>query len=152
MDNKRTAVAGLVISAAALVSIAINEGYTSSVVIPVKGDRPTWGFGDTETVQIGKTTTPPRALVQLEKSANEHAKGMAKCINVPISQNEYDAYLSFTYNVGVGAFCKSNVARDLNAGRYEQACKDLLQWDHAGGVRYPGLTKRRQEESAKCLE
>lgn len=75
---------------------------------------------------------------------------MAACIKVPVSQNEYDAYLDFTYNVGVGAFCKSTLNKKLNAGDYEGACKELLKWDKADGVVQPGLTKRRKEEYEKC--
>ena len=146
----RVAVASLVVSAAALVGIALNEGYVGTAYKDVVG-IPTIGFGETKGVVIGQTTTPTRALVQLDKSIDAHARGMASCIKVPLSQNEYDAYVSFTYNVGVGAFCSSGLAKKLNAGDYEGACKELLKWDKAGGKVYPGLTRRRQEEYKKCI-
>ena len=62
----RTAVAGLALSAATLVGLALSEGYTDKAVIPVPGDRPTKGFGatfnpDGSAVRLGDTTTPPRA-------------------------------------------------------------------------------------------
>jgi lysozyme len=69
---------------------------------------------------------------------------------VPISQNEYDAYLDFTYNVGIGNFCHSTLNKKLNAGDYIGACKELLKWDKVNGKALPGLTKRRQEEYEKC--
>lgn len=148
--KNRVAIASLVISASTIVGIAVHEGYVGQTYSDAVG-IPTIGFGETKGVKKGQKTTPERALVQLLSSADEHAKGMAKCINVPISQNEYDAYLSFTYNVGVGAFCNSTLNRKLNAGEYDAACAELLKWDKAGGKALPGLTKRRQEEYKQCL-
>ena len=150
MINKRQAAASLAASTAIIAAIATNEGFMPKAYQDVVGVW-TIGYGETKGVKKGDVTTKERAMVQLNASVDAHARGMIKCIKVPISQNEFDAYTSFTYNVGVGAFCNSNVARDLNAGRYEQACKDLLQWDHAGGKKYPGLTRRRQEEYKICM-
>lgn len=147
--KNRQAVAALFISASTLVGIAIHEGYVGKTYLDAVG-VPTIGFGETKGVKPGQTTTPERALVQLLRSADEHAKGMSECIKVPLHQHEYDAYVSFTYNVGVGAFCKSTLVRKLNAGDYDGACAELLKWDKAGGRALPGLTKRRQEEFRKC--
>ena len=60
----RRTVAGLTLSAAALVGIVLHEGYTGRAVIPVKGDVPTIGFGTTTDVKLGDTTTPPKALAR----------------------------------------------------------------------------------------
>lgn len=149
-NRQRQAVAALVISATTLVGIAVHEGYVGQTYLDAVG-IPTIGFGETKGVKPGQKTTPERALVQLLKSADEHAEGMTACIKVPLSQGEYDAYLSFTYNVGVGAFCRSTLNKKLNAGDYDGACNELLKWDKAGGKTLPGLTKRRQEEFKTCL-
>lgn len=148
-SKQRQAVAALVISASTLVGIAIHEGYVGKTYLDAVG-VPTIGFGETKGVKPGQTTTPTRALVQLLKSSEEHAAGMEACITVPLHQHEYDAYLSFTYNVGVGAFCRSTLNRKLNAGDYAGACAELLKWDKAGGRVLPGLTKRRQDEFKIC--
>lgn len=150
MSKIRYAVGALTISAAALVSIANHEGYRGNAYKDVVG-VPTIGFGETKDVKMGQVTTPERALVRLLASADEHAKGMAQCITVPLKQTEYDAYLSLTYNIGVGAFCKSTLVKKLNAEDYQGACKEILRWDKAGGRAVAGLTKRRQEEYRKCL-
>lgn len=150
MSNGRVAVVSLVITAATLVGIATHEGYVGTAYRDAVG-IPTIGFGETKGVRMGQSTTPERALVQLLASADEHAKGMARCISVPLKQSEYDAYLSFTYNVGVGAFCKSTLNKKLNAGDYDGACKELLKWDKAGGRVLAGLTKRRQQEYKQCM-
>lgn len=144
----RVAVASLALSASALVGIAVNEGYVGQAYQDVAGVS-TIGFGETKNVIPGQTTTPVRALIQLEASATEHAKQMAACVTVPLSQNEFDAYASFTYNVGSGNFCKY-IAPVLNSGDYEGACKKILLFDRAGGKVYPGLTRRRQEEYSLC--
>lgn len=150
INRQRTAIAALVVSATTLVGIAVNEGYQSQAYHDSVG-IPTIGFGETKGVKMGQTTDPVRALVQLQKSADEHAKGIATCVFVPLSQNEYDAYVSFSYNIGVGAFCRSTLVKKLNAQDYEGACKELLRWNRAGGKVLPGLTKRRQQEYNTCL-
>ena len=111
---------------------------------------PTIGFGETKNVKMGEKTDVVRSLRVLEDSMNDHAKGMVSCIKVPISQGEFDAYLDFTYNVGVGNFCSSTLNQKLNAGQYDAACQELLRWNRAGGRVIPALTKRRQEEYQIC--
>lgn len=149
-NKKRVAATSLIVSSVALVSLMYNEGYRGTAYRDV-GGVPTIGYGETKGVKMGDTTTPREALDRLRTSAAEHGKGMARCITVPISQGEYDAYLSFTYNVGVGAFCKSTLNKKLNAQDYEGACKELLNWNKAGGRVLPGLVKRRKEEYDICL-
>lgn len=150
-NKKRVAVSTLVASAIAIGSIALHEGYREKAYRDPVG-IPTIGYGETKGVKMGDVTNPKKALEQLKVSVDEHGKGMASCIKVPISQNEYDAYISFTYNVGVGAFCRSTLAKKLNSLDYEGACTELLKWNKAGGKVLPGLTKRRQEEYKLCME
>jgi lysozyme len=145
----RKPAAALIASAAVLVGVAVHEGYSGTAYQDVAGVY-TVGFGQADGVKKGDTTDPVRALVKLQNSLDEKAKGMVACINVPISQNEYDAYLDFTYNVGISAFCHSTLNKKLNAGDYEGACKELLKWNTAGGKVVPGLVKRRTEEYDKC--
>lgn len=147
MDRKPAA--ALVASAAVLVGVAVHEGYSGTAYQDVAGVY-TVGFGQADGVKKGEKTDPVRALVKLEDSLDEHAKGMVQCIRVPISQGEYDAYLDFTYNVGVSAFCHSTLNKKLNSMDYAGACKELLKWNTAGGKVEPGLQKRRQEEYETC--
>jgi lysozyme len=60
-------------------------------------------------------------------------------------------YISLSYNIGTGAFCKSTLVKKLNAGDYIGACNQILLWDKYQGKPLAGLTKRRQEENKKCL-
>lgn len=150
INKKRVAVSTLVASAIAIGSIALHEGYREKAYRDPVG-IPTIGYGETKGVKMGDVTNPKKALEQLKTSVDEHGKGMASCIKVPISQNEYDAYVSFTYNVGVGAFCRSTLVKKLNAMDYEGACAELLKWNKAKGKVLPGLVKRRQEEYKLCM-
>jgi len=147
----RTKVAALSLSAAALVGLALHEGYRENAYIPVPGDVPTIGFGTTQDVELGDKTTPERALVRLLKDANKFESAIQTCVKVPLYQYEYDAYVSLTYNIGPRAFCGSTLVRKLNQSDYSGACLEILKWDKFKGKPLPGLTKRRQEEYLKCI-
>ena len=154
--KQRTAVAGLVLAASTLVGIAIKESYTDGAVIPVPGDVPTVGFGTTRhadgtPVKMGEKTTPPRALVDLLRDAGKFEQAVKRCAPVPMHPYEFSAYVSFAYNVGEGAFCKSTLAKRLNAGDYAGACAELLKWDKVAGRTVRGLTVRRQAEYKECM-
>ncbi len=156
----RIVVAGLSLSAAALVALVSSEGYTDNAVIPTKGDVPTVGFGSTTGVKMGDKTTPVRAL---QRAHNElqtvYEAGVKRCAPVPLYQVEYDVYVNMAYNIGVSAFCSSSMARELKALRYVEACRAILMWKRAAGydcstpgnTRCYGLWKRRLESYEKCM-
>jgi len=148
---RRQSVAALVLSATAFIGIAVHEGYKDEAYIPVPGDVPTIGFGTTEGVRMGDRTDPIRALIRLQQSADGYSQAVKDCASVPMHQHEFDAYVSLTYNIGAGAFCRSTLARKLKEGDYEGACKEILRWDKFKGAPLPGLTKRRQQEYQKCI-
>lgn len=142
--------AGLSLSAAALVGIALHEGYSPVAYIPVKGDVPTIGFGTTEGVKPGDTITPPKALQRALTDIQKFEGALKQCVRVPLHQREYDAYISLSYNIGSGAFCSSTLVRKLNAGDYAGACREILRWDKFQGKPLRGLTLRRQQEYRQC--
>lgn len=146
----RPAVTSLYLSAAVLVGIALEEGFTSKAVIPVPGDVPTIGFGTTEGVKKGDVITPERALVRLLGDADKFSEGVKKCAAVPLYQYEFDAYVSLSYNIGTGAFCNSTLVKKLKTYDYEGACKEILKWNKFKGEPLKGLTHRRQREYKLC--
>lgn len=149
MTNKiRMAVGGLAISATTLVGLAVHEGYLGTAYRDI-GGVPTIGFGETQGVHMGQKTDPVRALIKLNESATSITRQAMACVTVPLSQGEYDAYVSFSYNLGAGSFCRY-IAPVLNKLDYEAACKKILLFDHVGTTKVPGLTRRRQEEFARC--
>jgi len=149
---RRLPVAALVLSASTLVGIAGWEQYRADAYLPTPQDVPTIGWGSTVGVQLGQRTTPDRALVRLLADAQRHERELRACMgDVALYQHEWDAYVSWAYNVGPGAACKSSLVRKLKAGDYSGACAELLRWDKQAGRTLPGLTKRRQAEFETCM-
>jgi lysozyme len=154
--QSRTAVASLALSAAALVGLALHEGYEPTARPPVPGDVPTAGFGSTRSesgapMRYGEAVAPTRALVLLLKDASSAARAVQRCAPVPMHQHEFDAFVSLTYNIGETAFCKSTLARRLNSLDYVGACSEILRWNQFQGKPLRGLTVRRQAEHQKCM-
>jgi lysozyme len=138
------------LSAATLVSMALHESYRGEAYLPTPNDVPTVGFGTTEGVKIGDKITPERALVRLLADAGKFEQAVKRCAPVPMYQHEYNAFVSLTYNIGAGAFCHSTLAKKLNAGDYEGACKEIDRWVYQNGRPLNGLIKRRSAERAMC--
>lgn len=108
--------------------------------------------GDTKNVRMGQKATNAECDDRLVKRLIEHEDGMNKCLRVAVPDKVRLAFLDFTYNEGVGAFCKSTLARKANAGDLRGACYELLNWTSAGGKEYAGLVRRRDGELKRCLE
>jgi lysozyme len=151
MALQRKHIAALALSASAFVGLAVHEGYSDRAYTPVPGDVPTIGFGTTEGVKMGDRITPPQALVRALQDVQKFEGALKKCVNVPLHQHEYDAYMSLTYNIGQGAFCGSTLVRRLNAQQYTEACAEILKWDKFKGQPLRGLTIRRQKEYQQCI-
>lgn len=147
----RTRLAGLTLSAAALVGLALSEGYTDRAVQPLPGDKWTVGFGTTDNVKPGDTISPPKALERKLRDVQAFEGALKQCVTVPLAQHEYDAYVSLAYNIGSTAFCSSTLVRLLNAGEYRAACDQILRWDKFKGQPVRGLTQRRQREHQRCI-
>jgi lysozyme len=147
----RKAIAGLSLSAAALVGLLVQEGYREKAYIPVPGDVATIGFGTTGGVKQGDTITPEKALVRALTDVQRFEGALKQCVTVPLHQHEYDAFNSLAYNIGTGAFCRSTLVRKLNAGDYAGACQQILVWDKFKGQPLRGLTLRRQKEYRECM-
>lgn len=156
-NNKvRLSIAAISLSAAGVVGITSSEGFTSKAIIPTKGDVPTYGHGSTHKadgspVRMGDTITRQQAAELVNKDAGRFAAAIKRCVTVPLTQGEFDAYVSLTYNIGAGAFCKSTLVKRLNAGDYAGACAEIKRWDKMGGKVLRGLTARRDREYRMCV-
>jgi len=115
------------------------------------------------TIGFGNTTIDGRSVCEGDVITQEQAEAMlARSIayfaarldaialkdGIRFSQNQFDALVSFAYNVGVAGCTRSDVWQACKEARFEQAATLLLNHDHAGGKRLKGLTRRRQAESA----
>jgi lysozyme len=147
----RTSIAGLALSASAFVAILLHEGYSDKTYIPVPGDVPTIGFGTTDGVKAGDTITPPKAVEKALRDATKFEGAIKKCVKVPLYQYEYDAFVSFAYNIGPKAFCNSTLVAKLNKEDYEGACNEMARWVYVKGRKVQGLVNRREKERRLCL-
>ena len=148
---QRTAITGLSLSAVALVGLLLSEDYVGKAMIPVPGDKLTIGFGTTDGVKLGDTTTPTKAVARALTDVQKFEGAIKQCVTVPLSQNEYDSLTSLAYNIGSSAFCKSTLVRKLNAGDYAGACLEIKRWDRFQGQPLRGLTLRREREYQQCI-
>lgn len=146
----RTKIVSMALSAAALVGIAVHEGYVPTSYQDIVGIW-TIGFGTTEGVKKGQSTNPVAALQRKLADIQKFEGAIKQCVTVPLHQHEYDSYLSLAYNIGPTAFCNSTLVRRLNQQDYEGACKEILRWNRAGGKEVRGLTLRREAEYKQCI-
>ena len=94
------------------------------------------------------------ASLRLGQHVGEKERDLKACMGpVPLHQHEWDAYVSWVYNVGTAAACRSTLVRKLKATPpdYAGACAELRKWDKFKGRSLPGLTARRQQEHRACL-
>lgn len=108
-------------------------------------------FGETQGVKAGDRKSPDECKAMLEGRLLEFGAGVDKCTKVELPAPRKAAVTDFAYNEGVGTYCKY-IAPDLNAGLIVKACDHLLHFTTAGGITFPGLVKRRQEERKLCME
>ena len=158
MDS-RILPAFLSLSAAGVIGFAVHEGYRFNAYDDGVGVQ-TVGFGSTthangQPVKRGDTMSVERALIRLGDDVAKKERDMRACLGpVPLFPQEWDAYVSLTYNIGTGAFCRSTLVRKLKATPpdYAGACAEILKWNRAGGQVLSGLVKRRQDEFKLCTE
>lgn len=168
--KKRVAVGLLTLSAAAFAGWQASEGLTTVAVIPTKGDVPTIGHGSTyyedgTRVKMGDRITPERAA-QLAKNLNaqEEKKFIASLPGAKLTQGEFDVYMDFVGQYGIGNWNNSSMRREILAGNYRAACDRLLRYRYAAGYdcstmingrrndRCWGVWTRQQKRHADCLE
>lgn len=113
----------------------------------------TIGYGHTSAagapeVHPGQTITKDEAVAILANDLTIFERQVEHLVTVHLEPHQFDALVSFTFNVGATNLHKSTLLRELNKGRYEAVPAQLLRWNRAGGKVMPGLTKRRHAEAA----
>lgn len=112
---------------------------------------PTIGYGTTiidgKPVVMGTTITEAKATQCLHDDLQKFEAFVNELVNVPVSQCQFDALLSFTYNLGPTNLKKSTLLKKLNAGLYKEIQEQFLVWNKAGGKVFKGLTRRRLAEA-----
>lgn len=116
----------------------------------------TIGYGHTGKVggipiSKGMTITKEQAEQLLQDDVAHFERAVKNGTKVPLTQNQYDALVNFSYNVGDGAFSKSTLLRRLNQGDYQAAADQMLRWNKINGEPIQGLANRRERERAMFL-
>ena len=96
----------------------------------------------------GQKISQKRAEIFLREDIKKFENGVKKAVSVPLTQNQFDALVSFCYNCGLGAFKNSTLRKKLNAKDYAGAAKEILRWNKSNGVVLEGLKRRRNAEKA----
>lgn len=116
----------------------------------------TIGYGWTQPVD-GK---PIRAGMMIKQETAErllktglvsYESDVSRLVKVGLNQGQFDALVSFTYNLGARSLSTSTLLRKINAGDYTGAADEFLRWNKAGGKVLNGLTRRREAERALFL-
>lgn len=166
MSKIRLAVASLALTAAGFVTIVSHENYTSQAVIPIPGDRPTYGLGSTfkedgSPVKMGDTIAPPAAIRLAVAHLAKDEIALKKCIKGSMHLAEWDILQDFAYWRGNTGACKSDVVKYINLGKYTDSCAAYLNLDsrRAAGKdcslphnQCRGVWLRAQERHKKCME
>ncbi|GGE54321.1 lysozyme [Agaricicola taiwanensis] len=109
-------------------------------------------YGETHGIRPGQRFSKAECDARLIDSLKTHERGMLRCLTRPLPDEVHGAFLSLTYNIGVGAFCKSTAARLANAGDLKGACAAIQRFNKAGGVVWKGLVRRRAAEYDLCMK
>lgn len=111
------------------------------------GDPWTIGYGHTgKEVVPGLTISQDEADAYLRNDVQEFEQCVESALLVDVTQEQFDALVCFSYNVGCKAFSGSTLLKLLNNGDTEAASQQFLRWNKAGGHVMAGLTRRREAE------
>lgn len=162
----RVAVAVLTLSASGFSMWVANEGFTPAPVIPTRGDVPTIGHGSTryEDGRPVRMTDPPitrQRAADLARNlhAEEERRFKYSLAGAALTQAEFDLYLDFTGQYGIGNWRSSSMRRHIIAGEYTKACDALLRYRYAAGFdcstpgnrRCPGVWTRQLARHQTCI-
>lgn len=116
----------------------------------------TIGYGWTQSVdgkqiRAGMTIKQETAERLLKTGLVSYENDVSRLVKVGLTQGQFDALVSFTYNLGVRSLSTSTLLRKLNTGDYAGAAEEFLRWNKAGDKVLNGLTRRREAERALFL-
>lgn len=133
------------------------EGFSGKPYLCPAG-IPTIGVGSTRYPDGTKVTlsdhevTKEEALSILRGTLESFEKTVNTLVKPKLTQNQFDALVSFVYNVGSGNFSSSTLLVKLNQGKYLEAANEFLKWNKAGGKPLSGLIRRRAAERELFLK
>lgn len=99
-----------------------------------------------QSVRYRNGLTVEQCLDLLDQDLAPAERAVNAGVRVALNQNQFDALVSFTFNVGDSAFANSTLLKELNAGHYDQVPVQLRRWVKDNGKVVKGLIKRREKE------
>ena len=111
----------------------------------------TIGVGHTRGVKRGQVGTNAQVDDWFAQDSAEAVAGVNKAVTVALTQNQFDALVCFTFNVGVGSFTSSTLVRKLNSGDVAGAALQFARWNQDNGKVVLGLTRRRAAEADRFV-
>lgn len=138
------------------VGVSLIKGFEGFSSKPYRDAVGVWtiGYGHTEGVSAAsRPLTEPQAADLLKHDLDSKYAPFVNALQLPLTQNQFDALVSFVYNVGPGGISQNTgVGRALRAHDWGAAANKLLEWDKAGGQTLLGLKRRREAERALFLK
>ena len=117
------------------------EAYLCSAGVP------TIAFGRTKNVKLGDTCTQEQADAWLEEELEEYTGYVSDAVTQTLQQNQIDAMVAWTYNLGPSNLRSSTMLQVLNEGKFQEVPRQMRRWNKANGKVLPGLERRRLAES-----
>lgn len=111
----------------------------------------TIGYGATRGVKAGMTITMDQAERMLVNDVQRFEPDLDRLVKVPLNQSQWDALMSFVYNLGAANLESSTLLKLLNQKDYASAADQFQRWNRAGGKVLQGLVARRAAERAMFL-
>ena len=108
----------------------------------------TIGYGHTRHVQEGDKITNKEADAFLVKDIEMVEHHVDRLVNVHLLRNEWDAIVSWCFNLGCGNLRSSTLLVQINEGNLDKVSEQIVRWNKAGGKVVAGLTRRRKAEAA----
>jgi lysozyme len=122
------------------------EGFRSTVYRCAAG-IPTLGFGSTHGITMDSPPiTEEEGIELLMLDIAKFERAVERLITAPLNQNQFDALVSFSFNLGSGSLQNSTLRRRVNRSEYERAAEEFPRWVFAGGRKLKGLVRRRYAE------
>lgn len=117
----------------------------------LSGEPWTIGVGHTSGVHQGMVWSEKAIEAALKADLMKSEAAINGCVTVPLTQNQFDALVSFCHNLGIYALMGSTLLRLLNAGNYEGAADQFGRWDMVAGEHNSVIHARRLREAALFL-
>ena len=107
----------------------------------------TIGYGHTEGIKEGDIITPEEAEKLLRADVFKFERYVEDEVKVKLEQNQFDALVAWTFNLGVGNLRSSTMLKELNNSKFDKVPSEMKRWNKAGGKTLDGLIRRREAES-----